>query len=350
MLYNQILSSAVKKCKRSRLPGSASFLGNFVPVGAASAVPTGEKAPEPPQSGGNGLGLVKGVISDRFNNGVFLKVSESYCKISPAKCFSRAGKPGRRHGVSGMSDSSARRMRQKLASVDLSQYSGRKTARYCSGFFCAFTLPALWQVPYNPDFMTSAAKIYFQTFLKRFFRKFGNVGVIWRVEFTEENGTPHFHAIFLFPFKHDVKKIRTFCLGNWADVVGYGGGLAVAGTRCDVLWGSQGRLRSYLTGYVADRKSKQNRRDIQTGRVWGIYNPASIAFHKFNQYFLDSGDYAAFLRRWRRYTGYRVFVGGGRFYTTSNTPWFQLLRGFQCYELDFLNQFYLDKLSPVSIS
>lgn len=162
------------------------------------------------------------------------------------------------------------------------------------------------------------AKKHLRRFLKRVFRRFGNIPVIWRMEY-QERGAIHFHLILIdlpfYPWRD--------CLKDWQKSTG---DPTITNVLLRFLDNSK-HVRRYVSKYVAKSPAVSGNLDTVSnlavsdlpGRFWGIENRKSITWAELIT--IIAGDFEAFhdfkrfaRKVWRgvnkrQYSGFSLFVG-----------------------------------------
>jgi len=197
--------------------------------------------------------------------------------------------------IKGFSTSSKRRMKDFLMSMDWEVLKASyKRAHSSRGVFATLTYPD----SYSNDWQTW--KTHLDAFRKRLLRSWGeNVSVIWKLENQEKRCKkygvkfiPHFHLVIDFKQIADINTFRRWLSYVWYEIVGSNDKNHLkAGTNVRAVYGSTGKLFSYLSKYM----SKTFKTEVHTGRVWGIWN----SFEKCPETLYQDVDWATFLRRVR---------------------------------------------------
>lgn len=128
---------------------------------------------------------------------------------------------------------------------------------------------AMLTLTYPSDFPDAfTAKSHLRAFLKRLFRKFPRIGVLWRLEF-QKRGAPHFHlliqGVFAFPFLRAVAA-RAWIQGTskWGIEHNYPVSSYRYGVRLDDLSSGDNKEISYIAKYMAKAQIWP-----LSGRLWG---------------------------------------------------------------------------------
>ena len=188
---------------------------------------------------------------------------------------------GRRGLVSGFSQASQRRLRDKLIRVDWNAWAGVKNAPFAPSIFLTLTYPDTY-----PDFWTDY-KNHLRMFQKRIVRVFEKRGVsisaVWKLEY-QDRGAPHFHCILFFHGRNSPHSVRIALLARWCRIAwseiadnGSSGsahekyGADIIGLYSD---GSSSKIMNYILKYLGKDSFVPSDNDgvIQTGRMWGIWN------------------------------------------------------------------------------
>lgn len=190
--------------------------------------------------------------------------------------------------VRGFSHAARRRLMRRINSVNRLAYR---------------EVPAFLTLTYPREYSSepSVYRAHCRAFLKRLRRHFGEVPVIWRLEF-QRRGAPHFHMLCFDVAATD--QVRDWCLVNWYEVVG-------SGDRRHLRHGADlQRLKSwkhvcvYLSKYLAKPDPKRRHGHIPVGRYWGVEAGSALRVHPISW----TINYAAGIRYRRtlqRYAGMR---------------------------------------------
>lgn len=112
-------------------------------------------------------------------------------------------------------------------------------------------------------------KQFLQRFLKRFFRKYPKMLVVWRLEF-QKRGAVHFHLILVSAKSLNPTLLKIWCQKFWHSLLkktDYWQGLATAQYSCNLKVASgKNAARAYITKYAA----KGDIDCAEVGRRWGI--------------------------------------------------------------------------------
>lgn len=154
---------------------------------------------------------------------------------------------GGKRGRATFSKASRRRLLHKCA----------KTDKRC--------VPLLVTLTYPKEFPIDAEiwKKHLDNFAKRFFRKYPNAGLAWKLE-PQQRGAPHFHLlVWNVPFAW----LYAFTARNWYEVVGSGDEKHLrAGTRVEIARTSKG-AKTYFAKYIGKSNNEFQR---EVGRYWGF--------------------------------------------------------------------------------
>lgn len=158
---------------------------------------------------------------------------------------------GKRGDVDGFSMASRKRMIELCLTLDSADVVRNSV-------FITLTYPEKY-----PE--TSATKIHLEAFIKRVYRSFGKLAILWRLEY-QKRGAPHYHLIVF-----GVRFIdKGWVAGAWFEIVGSGDQRHLnAGTRVESLESGRGVV-FYVAKYCA--KIENNVAGDKTGRVWGVRN------------------------------------------------------------------------------
>lgn len=128
---------------------------------------------------------------------------------------------------------------------------------------------------HNTNPTSHEAKTHLRTFLKRVFRRFGELSVVWRLE-PQKRGVWHFHLIvFDLPFYHWKN-----CLADWQTVTGDN---TITNVKLEFCYNAK-QVRRYVSKYVAkvadsNLDTAANLAvDLYPGRFWGIENRKNLPF------------------------------------------------------------------------
>lgn len=188
-----------------------------------------------------------------FSHNCTLRVWPNMLKVSsPGGSANHA--PVKRGVVSGFSPAARKRMLELLNQITFERIT-----------FVTLTYPAEW----NPD--GHEYKKHLRRFRARIERKFGQVRVLWRLEF-QKRGAPHYHLLFF-----DAPWIdKTWLSEAWYGSVGskdkkhleYGTNI-----RGVAFQGENGKIISYVAKYAAKPLDKTAVNDDSwTGRYYGRWN------------------------------------------------------------------------------
>jgi hypothetical protein len=177
--------------------------------------------------------------------------------ISPHK--RRGG--GIRERVRGFSRASRRNLLRCLASINRSAFRAFK------GRLIAITLTYPHEYPEDPE----VCKNHLKALRKRLQRKFGDFAGCWRLGI-QRRGAFHFHVLLFVPPSYiSVRELCTFVSRSWYEICGETSeGHLLAGTRVEEIRNWR-KATSYAEKYLA--KEEQFPQDLQTGRIWGMWNP-----------------------------------------------------------------------------
>lgn len=169
----------------------------------------------------------------------------------------------RRGIITGFSRASRRRLLHLVRSVDQTAATPR------SFVFVTLTYHR------NPP-TAAGAKRDLEAFIKRFFREYGTLGLIWKIE-PQRRGAPHFHLLVYFPGA-DAAAVNVWTANAWHAIAGHGSPnhlkfhLGQLGNRPCVEtvndWAGVGRYAAKYMGKVGDD-------DVEfpfPGRCWGTRN------------------------------------------------------------------------------
>ena len=218
---------------------------------------------------------------------------------------------GERKECKGFSDSSRRRLIQKMAQWNLNDLHA---------YFITLTYPAIYAADWE------VWKRDLDVLFKRLERKYPMlIGSCWRVEF-QKRGAPHFHLIAVTskPCKNLVL-FRSQIAEMWSEIVadGYkmsGGDMVAyapekekhlrAGTGVEAVQGRK-QLMAYVSKYLA--KVDQANAPGEWGRNWGFRNiNGQLDFSPVEIVELDyseSGQLRRFVRRWLKSRGQVCYAG-----------------------------------------
>ena len=263
-----------------------------------------------PDSGS--YGLVSACISPRSHLPVRGRVNIMQAGIEVKKVGLSPRQAPRgfvRGDVCGFSSSSRGRLMRKLMRLDWSLllpppepgkiYSTFTTLTYPDNF------PSMWET-WKRDL---------DVFSKRFYRKFSDAAVIWKMEVKKrksgENAgqdAPHFHLLTYHPNAIEMGEFRSWLSMAWFEVVNSGDDdHLLAGTSSDPVYGDVAELMSYLSKYLG----KSFDTSFHTGRCWGEWG--SMPYDDIYSYDIDMIEFCRRVRRWGRNSKYlsgRLAIGG----------------------------------------
>lgn len=143
------------------------------------------------------------------------------------------------------------------------------------------------------------AKRCLRTFLKRVFRRFGDISIVWRMEY-QKRGAIHFHLIaFDIPFYH-----WKLCLADWQKAAG---DAKITNVKLEFCYNPK-QVRRYVSKYIA--KVGQSNLDTPSnlavdaflGRFWGIENRKNLRFAVLVTFVCEASEvFWTFKRYARRY-------------------------------------------------
>ena len=172
---------------------------------------------------------------------------------------SRSG--GTRGRVKGFSRTSRRNLLRRFASIN------RDAFRAFKGRVLFVTLSYSHSYPDDPE----ACKGHLKALRKRLQRRYGAFAAFWRLGI-QGRGAWHFHLIlFVGPSFVTIRDLRRFVSTAWYEVTGkVSEGHLRAGTRVEAArkWK---QATSYVERFLA--KPEEFPEGLQTGRIWGIWNP-----------------------------------------------------------------------------
>jgi hypothetical protein len=178
-------------------------------------------------------------------------------RLSPSR---RCG-GGIREKVSGFSRASRRNLLRRLASINRTAFKGFRGRM----IFVTLTYPG--EYPQDP----ALCKGHLKAFRKRLQRMCGAFAAFWRLGI-QKRGAWHFHLLlFVGPSFGPIDELRRFISSSWYEVTGkISEGHLRAGTRVEAVkrWK---QATSYVERYMA--KPEEFPEGLQTGRIWGIWNP-----------------------------------------------------------------------------
>jgi hypothetical protein len=134
-------------------------------------------------------------------------------------------------------------------------------------------LPVLITLTYPGDWSAFGDdrqwKAHLRAFRERLQRKYGKLGVCWKLEF-QKRGAPHFHLLCYFGSAVGLsRKLRTWVSRAWYEVVGSGQpDHLVVGTNVRPIH-SVRQVASYVSKYVAKLVDDV---PMSVGRWWGVWN------------------------------------------------------------------------------
>lgn len=156
--------------------------------------------------------------------------------------------PSRRGRVNGISKKSARRLSRKGV-------SGRPRA--------------MLTLTYPSDFPPAdVAKRHLRAFLKRLFRRFPRIGVLWRLEF-QKRGAPHFHllvqGVFAVPFLRVIAALAWIQgTRRWGIKHNHPKASYRHGVQVDELMSGDRKEAYYIAKYISKEQYWPD-----SGRMWG---------------------------------------------------------------------------------
>jgi hypothetical protein len=180
---------------------------------------------------------------------------------------------------------------------------------------------------YHDDLPTAEqAKTHLRAFLKRVFRRFGEVPVVWRLE-PQARGAWHFHLIAVdLPYYHWKE-----CLKDWREVTG---DPTITNIKLEFCYTSK-QVRCYVAKYVAKVAPQSNldtaanlAADHFPGRFWGIENRKNITWAQIIEVISSTMDgLHDFKRAARRYWRgiNRKGDAGFSLYVQNAERWFEYL-------------------------
>jgi hypothetical protein len=171
---------------------------------------------------------------------------------------------GIRGKIEGFSRESRRNLLRKLASINRTAFRAYKGRLISVGL----TYPS--EYPEDPEL----CKRHLEALHKRLKRTYGPFSGFWRLGI-QERGAWHFHLLlFVPPCFGKVKELRDFIASSWYEICGkLCEGHLLAGTHVEEVR-SWSRATSYMEKYVA--KPEQFPEGVETGRVWGTWNPGLL--------------------------------------------------------------------------
>lgn len=206
---------------------------------------------------------------------------------------------GLRSVVTTFSQQSRKRLRWLFAKCD------RK--RVVEGTMLEFTLtyPGKdYLVPRNPHDW----KRHLSVFRKRFQRRWGNLWVVWKLEF-QQRGAAHYHLVAFVPGGNsqvDIWQFREWLSRSWWETVGSGDDdHLAAGTHA--AWAERwGKLGAYMTKYLGKEVpaicDEETGELVNIGRCWGQWSSALAPIVE-RSYELVNGSIWAVRRAVWRYAG-----------------------------------------------
>jgi len=117
-------------------------------------------------------------------------------------------------------------------------------------------------------------KRHLGAFRRRFERRYGKQGVVWKLEF-QARGAPHFHLLLSLPASVDLVQFRAWLSAAWFEIVGSGDLKHLsAGTQAAIADTDCGRYFAYG---VKSMGSKEYQNQVpegfeKVGRFWGAWN------------------------------------------------------------------------------
>jgi hypothetical protein len=110
-------------------------------------------------------------------------------------------------------------------------------------------------------------KGHLEAFRSRMFRRYGEVPVVWRLEY-QRRGAPHFHMLLFAEF--DLTDLIPFVARGWYEIVGSGDDRhQAAGTRCERVRSWRGTI-AYAAKYLGETERLQAGQK-PPGRFWGVW-------------------------------------------------------------------------------
>jgi hypothetical protein len=181
----------------------------------------------------------------------------------------RKGEPrevsSRRGCVVQFSRKSRRRLLVVVNSIDREQVPPEAV------WFVTLTLPG----EFNPD--PEVHTRWLTTFRKRFERKFGKWGMVWKREY-QKRGAPHWHFLALVPeeYRDQLRQVREWVAVAWYQIVASGDVRHLrAGTAVEAVRSWRGVV-SYAAKYLGKETALPVDPDtgefVPAGKFWGIWN------------------------------------------------------------------------------
>lgn len=212
---------------------------------------------------------------------------------------------GKRRAITQFSWSSKRALLTLVNSIDQTKCSGRDF------FFVTLTYPGEFPV-------ARATKQHLAAFRRRWERKWGQTGIVWRLE-AQKRGAPHYHLLVYAPGGFyaegevvDLHVVRMWLSHVWYEVVGSGDLRHLrAGTQLEQVR-SFGGVATYVGKYMGKVDYNAGGGDAwcEPGRLWGVWRRERlpITYERVN---VERGE-AVKLRRMmvRKYET----LGSGRWY------------------------------------
>ena len=207
-------------------------------------------------------------VKELINPHVDIKAQGRLLVVRAVGCEMEFPPPGGRGIVDTFSKSSRMRLLRLLAKTSPPKKNGfRSTVSFLTLTSRAFFHPV-------------EAKRHLRSFLKRLYRRFCNVAVIWRMEY-QERGAPHFHLIiYNCPY---IKK--EWIQKQWGEVIEQDRPF----TRIESIR-SYKHLINYASkyaakvddggfnkgAYLAEGKNVSTYQNETPGRVWGVWHPGQL--------------------------------------------------------------------------
>jgi len=172
---------------------------------------------------------------------------------------------GIRGRIKGFSRVSRRNLLRRLASINRIAFNAFK------GHLVSVTLT--YPSEYSED--PRVCKSHLKALRKRLQRKYGPFPAFWRLGI-QKRGAFHFHLLlFVRPSFGRIDTLRYFIASSWYEICGeVSEGHLRAGTHTEVVR-SWKQATSYAERYLA--KEEQFPSDLETGRIWGIWNESLLA-------------------------------------------------------------------------
>src|SRR5215211_5274846 len=192
-----------------------------------------------------------------------LSFEDSITRGQPYPCIDPPG--GTKGKVKGFSRVSRRNLLRRLASIN------RIAFRVFRGRLISITLTYPSEYPEDPR----VCKSHLKALRKRLQRKYGPFPAFWRLGI-QKRGAFHFHLLlFVRPSFGRIDTLRYFIASSWYEICGeVSEGHLRAGTHTEVVR-SWKQATSYAERYLA--KEEQFPSDLETGRIWGIWNESLLA-------------------------------------------------------------------------